>query len=222
MRRGYFFFYNKVLLAFTLLCVAVPASAAQFQSITPQKQASVAKAIGKLKIPGFSTYIHKLDNNHLLTIGQDADPRTGRPKGLKLSVFDVSNFKKPREVKSLLFNSKASSEASYEHKAFTFYAEKGILAIPVHGKGIQRAIRRASTQQSQQSSLLLFKVSKDNIVPHGEMNLSDMALNLVRRSFFADDIVYAISNGGIRAAHLKKPSQALSTVFFHQQVAKFW
>ncbi|MGE0529452.1 MAG: beta-propeller domain-containing protein, partial [Bdellovibrionales bacterium] len=88
------------------------------------------KVMGELKVPGFSTYIHMLDKSHLLTVGQDADEKTGRVRGLKLSVFDVRDFSRPREVKSLIFKSDVSSESSYEHKAFSFYRQKGVLAIP--------------------------------------------------------------------------------------------
>jgi len=163
------------------------------------------RVIGELKVPGFSTYIHMLDANHLLTVGQDADEQTGRPRGLKLSVFDVRNFAKPKEVKSLIFKSDVSSESSYEHKAFTFYREKGILAIP-------------ATQGYQRHSLLFFSVTTTNIKPASELNMTDLAG--VRRSFFADDVVYAIGGNGVRAAMIASPQNPLATVSFDQSLAE--
>lgn len=161
------------------------------------------RVMGELKIPGFSTYIHMLDDKHLLTIGQDADENTGRVRGLKLSVFDVSNFKKPREVKNLVFKSNVTSESSYEHKAFSFYRQKGILAIPAQQIGVR-------------SSLLLFKVTPSDIKPAGEVAMSEMASAQmgVRRSFFAENIVYAIGTAGVRAANLNNPQTPLATVEF--------
>lgn len=163
------------------------------------------RVIGELKVPGFSTYIHMLDDKHLLTIGQDADETTGRTRGLKLSVFDVRNFKKPREVKSLIFKSNVTSESSYEHKAFSFYREKGILAIPAQQAGIK-------------SALLLFKVTTSDIKASGELSMSESTSyqSGVRRSFFADNFVYAIGHSSVRAASLDNPQTPISSVDFEQ------
>ncbi|MGC4121085.1 MAG: beta-propeller domain-containing protein [Myxococcales bacterium] len=52
---------------------------------------------GELKIPGFSTYIHKLDATHLLTIGFDADDQGSFAwyQGILLQVFDVTDKTAP-------------------------------------------------------------------------------------------------------------------------------
>ncbi len=170
------------------------------------------KVVGELKVPGFSTYIHSVDRNHLLTIGKDADEKTGRARGLKLSIFDVSDFAKPREVKSLLFDGDVQSEASYEHKAFGFYRQKGVLAIPASKNG-------------KKSALLLFKVTPENVQHTGEVDMTDMfshinSTSTVRRSFFADNVVYAIGESGVRAADLDQPQKPLSTVSYDKTMAK--
>lgn len=164
------------------------------------------RVMGELKVPGFSTYIHMLDDRHLLTVGQDADETTGRVRGLKLSVFDVRNFSKPKEVKSLIFKSDVSSESSYEHKAFTFYREKGVLAIP------------ASQNHQSSQSLLLFSVTTTDIKASGELVMTDLAG--VRRSFFADNIVYAIGGNGVRASALDNTKNPLATVNFDSGLAE--
>lgn len=162
------------------------------------------RVMGELKVPGFSTYIHMMGRNHLLTIGQDADETTGRARGLKLSVFDVQDFAHPKEVKSLIFKGDVSSESSYEHKAFSFYDEKGVLAIPA--------------TQGSRNSLLLFKVTTSDIKASGEVGMSD--LQSVRRSFFADNFVYAIGTVGVRAATIENPQLPVGTVFFDRNVAE--
>jgi Beta propeller domain/Vault protein inter-alpha-trypsin domain len=48
------------------------------------------KVAGELKINGFSNYIHPMDDNLLLAIGQDADD-TGRVQGFHMQVFDVTD-----------------------------------------------------------------------------------------------------------------------------------
>ncbi|HEY6877701.1 MAG TPA: beta-propeller domain-containing protein [Polyangiales bacterium] len=89
------------------------------------KDAANPHEIGPIKIPGFSQYMHPLDDNHLITVGQSG---TG---GMQLQLFDVSNPAAIPQPKLLDFGSGSSSSASYEHKAFTFY--QGTLAIPVSG-----------------------------------------------------------------------------------------
>ena len=34
--------------------------------------------LGQLKIPGYSQYLHVIDENHLIGIGRDADETTGQ------------------------------------------------------------------------------------------------------------------------------------------------
>ena len=53
------------------------------------------RVVGELKVPGFSTFIVPMDENHLLTVGQYIPP-PGQfgPWGVQLSIFDVSDFAK--------------------------------------------------------------------------------------------------------------------------------
>lgn len=49
------------------------------------------KLLGELKITGYSDYLHMWGEDKLLGIGYETDPDNGRRKGLKLSMFDVSD-----------------------------------------------------------------------------------------------------------------------------------
>ncbi len=93
------------------------------------------KLVGELKINGFSSYIHPMANNLLLTVGQDADD-SGRVTGLQLQVFDVSNPAKPTrrfQEKLSSWSTYSTSTASSDHHAFTFDDATGTLAIPTAG-----------------------------------------------------------------------------------------
>jgi len=93
--------------------------------------------VGELKIPGFSTYIHPLDENHLLTIGQHTDNANGWTsiQGLQLTIFDVSDIANPIQAHKTILDSGLYSEALYEHKAFSYDAASGKLSIPLNGWG---------------------------------------------------------------------------------------
>ena len=45
--------------------------------------------MGELKIPGFSAYLHPLNDTHVIGVGRDADDETGIERGLQFSLFDV-------------------------------------------------------------------------------------------------------------------------------------
>jgi Beta propeller domain len=93
------------------------------------------RVVGELKVPGFSTFIVPMDENHILTVGQYIPEADGffRPWGVQLSIFDVTDFANPTLAHNLVIGeeSGASSEALYNPKAFTYFAEAGMVALPV-------------------------------------------------------------------------------------------
>ncbi len=89
--------------------------------------------VGELKVPGFSTFLVPMDQDHLLAVGQyipEQSPFGGW--GVQLTIFDVSNFAEPTELDKVVLGADgdASSEALYNPKAFTYFAERGLVALP--------------------------------------------------------------------------------------------
>lgn len=76
---------------------------------------------GELTIQGFSDYLHPITDTLLLGVGKDADAQAGgQVKGFKLSLFDVSNPRQPKEVTNLILGESGSnSPANYNHHALT-------------------------------------------------------------------------------------------------------
>ncbi len=102
--------------------------------------------MGELKIPGVSTYIHPLSDSNILTIGigpENLETGLGLDwSTTQVSLFDVSNFSNPNLASVLSLSPPppeegevqwnwAYSEATYEHKAFQYWAPKNMLAIPL-------------------------------------------------------------------------------------------
>ena len=80
---------------------------------------------GKLEIPGFSSYLHPYDENHIIGLGMENS-------SVKLSLFDVTNVNAPIEVAKYIVKGDYSySEAQYDPKAFLFDLSKQLLVIPV-------------------------------------------------------------------------------------------
>ncbi|MCC2607857.1 beta-propeller domain-containing protein [Planctobacterium marinum] len=84
---------------------------------------------GALEVPGFSSYLHPLDNGYLLGVGQDVEemdlPGTGEtPRtipvttGVKVSLFDVSDPANPTELSSVSFED-TYTPVEYDYKALS-------------------------------------------------------------------------------------------------------
>lgn len=94
------------------------------------------KVLGELEIPGVSTYIHPLSDDALLSIGYGPGPNdNGLDRNrIQVSLFDISDTSRPRRTSVLDLSpeeGRSWSGAVAEHKAFSYWADAGLLAIPV-------------------------------------------------------------------------------------------
>ncbi len=84
---------------------------------------------GELKILGYSAYLHPVGDDRLIGIGQDA-AEDGRQLGTQVALFDVSDPAAPTRVaQTTLAN--ATSGAEWDHRAFLWWADDGLVAVPV-------------------------------------------------------------------------------------------
>ena len=178
--------------------------------------------LGELKIPGFSDYMHPLGDGHLLTIGRDVDEDTQRDNGTALQIFDVTNPAEPMLAHKALVG-EGYSEANHNHKAFNFYAEKGLLAFPF-----------VSHQGEFSSTLELWDVSAgDGFNRRGAVDHSDLVVDdcgqpypveefyyycgyhpQITRGVFIDDFIYSISHGGVRVHDVNDLTDTVATATY--------
>ena len=103
------------------------------------------KVLGKLKIPGYSTYLHPYDENHIIGIGMETKEiinrnsngkvisTTAKVVGMKMALFDVSNVNAPIQISSVVIgDSRTTSAILTNPKALLFSKEKSLIAIPVN------------------------------------------------------------------------------------------
>jgi len=92
------------------------------------------RVLGKLKIPGFSSYLHPYKDNYVLGLGYDtALTKSGGviQGGIKVALFDVSDVNNPREINQAVIGTVgSSSEACDNHRAFLLYND--LLAFPAN------------------------------------------------------------------------------------------
>lgn len=86
------------------------------------------KEVGKLKLPGFSEYLHKVGDGLILGVGESQNS-----KG-KLVLFDVSDASNPRIADDLILNDTYSTEVSNNHHAFMQDSKMNNVYIPSNNK----------------------------------------------------------------------------------------
>ncbi len=100
------------------------------------------KILGELKIPGYSTYLHPYDENHLMGFGRDVDMENEMNtedfvyyeavQGMKIGMFDVTDVAHPKEMfTEVIGDQNTYSELLDNHKALLFDKEKELLAFPI-------------------------------------------------------------------------------------------
>jgi len=101
--------------------------------------------LGKLKIPGYSDYLHPYDENHIIGIGKEVDESIDADKvhtenavyftaiqGIKMAMFDVTDVTNPVEMYKVVIGDRGTdSYALNDHKAFLFDKEKNLLVVPI-------------------------------------------------------------------------------------------
>lgn len=176
------------------------------------------RIIGTLEVPGVSTYLHPIADDRLLTIGLGGD-ETGFDGSLKVSLFDVSDFANPSLASTYTlsavegddWSSWGWSEATYEHKAFQYWAPKKLLAVPL-STSRYNCTDDYNCDYEYVSKLALITVDADQglslygSIDHSAFYNSDPAsywcYQDIRRSIFMGDYLYAMSDRGITASDL--------------------
>jgi uncharacterized secreted protein with C-terminal beta-propeller domain len=198
------------------------------------------RKVAELTIPGFSTYLQPIDDDHLLAIGEELPLDSSghadwSKRSVQLSLFDVSDLSAPkRTAQALVGTAWAYSEALWDHHAFNWYrpdpAKPGLLAIPFSDWIVPTGSQ--SWYDGFVSDVRVFSVDPaGTIAPAGSLGMSDVYVRYgsgnwtwwyrpwVRRSVMATDqsgntFVYAVSDAGLRSAALNGLDKPLATALF--------
>jgi len=186
---------------------------------------------GKLKIPGYSTYMHLMDDAHLLTIGYDADDQDSFAwfTGIQLQIMDVSDLEDPRLVhKEVIGTRGTTSDAATNHLAFNYYGTRDLLALPI-------VICEGDYYGGNYGDIMTFSglivyettaetgFSRIGGIPHEAPETEDtyrsacsnwwtQSNSKVKRSIFMEDFVYSIAMDKINVAFLDDLANSLVTI----------
>lgn len=167
---------------------------------------SKPEILGQLKIPGYSNYLHPYDENYLIGLGKETyEDERGQvtTKGVKLSLFDVSDIKNPIEVDTITIGDSGShSEAIDDHKAFLFDKDKNLLAIPIREVDEKYTTdKNGYFRNKVWNGAYVFTITKNGFKERGKVShIEDEDEKYywyspynVRRILFMDDNLYTIS-----------------------------
>lgn len=180
--------------------------------------------LGELKIPGFSNYLHPLDETHLIGIGYDTEQRYDEysksnftvTTNMKMSLFDVSDFKNPKEQSAVKIGGKGShSEVQYNPKALFRNSTYNYYGFPVvlygAGKG-DDIVYQGQGAQIYEITAENGIVLKGNLVSKGENDQYEDWEHLVQRVVYVNDALYTIARNEVKSYQLSdfKPLDTLT------------
>lgn len=158
--------------------------------------------LGELKIPGYSTYLHPYDDQHVIGIGRDEQE-------VKISLFDVTQLNNPTEVAKYEIKNNdeewywTQSSALYEHKAFLFDKEKNLLVIPV-GDYSKESAYVFDISSSEGITLKGIVTHDMEVEEQSEHEIWDSAYyrgeygNSIKRTLYINDVLYTVSDNMVK------------------------
>lgn len=185
--------------------------------------------LGKLKIPGYSDYLHPYDATHIIGIGKETTTNDWggvSTSGVKLALFDVSDVTSPKQLDKVQIGDAGSDSAALsDHHAFLFEKGKNLLVIPV------RAVSNEPVTQEDSSSAYrpyvwygayVFGLTPETgftlkgTVQHGSGDSGyyyyGSSTSEVKRSLYIGDILYTMSSKQIKANPLDDLNTMITTI----------
>ena len=168
------------------------------------------KVLGELKIPGYSQYLHPYNENFVIGVGKDVGQNQWgglSPKGVRVSLFDVTDVNNPKEVDHYDIGEAGSdSPVLYDPKAFLFSSTKGFIVLPVSEITQKTPINQYNFHTTVWHGAYVLGVTEQGFSLLGKVKHSSMTTDYynwwdqasVTRSLYMDNNLYTISQKYIK------------------------
>uniref|UniRef100_A0A7S2BRP2 Uncharacterized protein n=1 Tax=Haptolina brevifila TaxID=156173 RepID=A0A7S2BRP2_9EUKA len=187
--------------------------------------------LGELKIPGYSDYLHPINDNTLLGIGAAGDD-SGVVRGVKLALFDISNLLEPREVGVLELGGRASATlVSDDHRAMLYDPNRQLLVLPITEKNGWGCNEPIAFHGAKVFTLTGNGFELRTAIEHGPARSSTQAFPQrsgcasqecnsakIRRSLYVGDDLFTVSDSEVRATSLMSFSSTWETSLYEPEV----
>ncbi|PIC71157.1 hypothetical protein CSV77_03720 [Sporosarcina sp. P16b] len=163
------------------------------------------KVLGELKIPGFSNYLHPLDEGHLIGFGYETiakkNPQGGAPiiqtGGMKISVFDVTDFANPKETASEVIGGQGTySSVQHDHHALFIHPTRHLFGFPI---SVYEQSKRENILDLQSSGAMIYEITAER----GIVQTADLTKRMtheymdwekeIQRLLYSDNALYTMS-----------------------------
>jgi uncharacterized secreted protein with C-terminal beta-propeller domain len=187
------------------------------------------KILGKLKIPGYSDYLHPYDSTHIIGVGKETSTNDWggvSTRGVKLALFDVSDVEHPKQIDKVeIGESGTDSAALSDHKAFLFDVGKNLLVIPV--RQVTNVPVMPKTGSYDKAPLVWYGAYVFGVTPETGFSLKGTvqhgtgtsgyywygsSANEVKRSLYIGNDLYTISSNKIVATSLENINKTIKTI----------
>jgi len=174
-------------------------------------------AVGHITLPGFTSYVHFIGEDYLLTVGRNTPNGGSGPT--QVSIFDVSNMAQPLRIAEYTFERFSFSESEVDHHAFGYFAAHGLLAIPTSRGYYQRIDTdgdgyRETREYIVEDELAVFHVDVSATDPGERLVLgTEIAHDSpVRRSGYIGDKLYSISSDSVKVVDVANLDEVHASV----------
>jgi inhibitor of cysteine peptidase len=186
------------------------------------------KVLGKLKIPGYSDYLHPYDATHIIGIGKETatnDWGGVSTSGVKLALFDVSDVTNPKLLDKVQIGDAGSDSAALtDHHAFLFDRNKNLLVIPIRAVSMNQ-VKKGDYYNNQPQAwygAYVFGLTPETgftlkgTVQHGTGDNGyyyyGSSGSDVKRSLYIGNVLYTMSSKQIKANSLDNINTTISTI----------
>jgi len=152
------------------------------------------KVRGELKITGYSGYLHPIEENLILGIGQEATEE-GVTTGTKAALYDVEDLDDPKVLTTWSPGSGRSS-SEWDHHAFLWWPPESIAVLPIRD------------WRNDKAEAVLLKVENGNLEEFGRITHSERGsppdakpefMIPIERSLIVGGEIWTYSHGQLQA-----------------------
>lgn len=150
---------------------------------------------GELKIPGYSSYLHPYDENHIIGIGYNVKSNGFggvTNETVKISMFDVSDLSNPKEIFSKTLGKGYSySNVTYNHKLLMYDKQRNLMGFPI-------SMREKNGRVEDSIILLNIDLENKEFNVHSQYTLGSYNYYM-RKVIYIEDIIYILCDTKILA-----------------------
>ena len=161
------------------------------------------RLVGELMVPGFSSYLHPVDADHLIGVGMIDG-------SVKVSLFNISDPEHPREASNVTVPGWSSTQALYDYKAVLYDPEQHLLVLPITSYD--------NRTWNITSAAYLFRVNGTEVETAGILTVPQN--EYLMRALYIGEFLYTITDTTIRA--YQTSSMELVNKLIYQEWNEFY